>query len=452
MVELLGIPTMVFTREGFSQIVGNGFAGFGFPTEGPSITEFPLEMFMPDSDLTPIAENIDKIVYGLTKWEPNVKEKGVIHPGENVTVQGKDASEALVNVNNLFLRNMWRDGLPIVPPTEERIDWILTGTDLPRETAFGKVVPRGGIADVRSVAITLAMAGGRPEYMPVLIAALEALLDPAMAMGNWTTTTCSTYPVVIVNGPIGRQIRLSSGYGCLGPDPIFPAGGSIGHAIRLILMNLGGAIPGLGTMSLYGGANRYTNLVFAEDEVHSEWPPLSVDWGFSAGENAVTTYSVANTMNVCCVQYGDAEQGRKALEVCAQHFNYPGQYGRPGDGTTYDIGAPGVLLLPFPVANCLADNGWSKEEAKTYLWEQSTMNPGGYYKEGYGRAAVDQPITAKAENFIIAVCGGAQAMHAYWMSAGCCNVVPASQGITLPPNWDELLAQAEEDLGPMPAG
>jgi len=72
----MGIPTMLFTREGFTQVVGNAFAGLGFPAEGPTVHEFPIEMFLPGSDLTPIRENIDKIVYGLTKWQPKIKTKG----------------------------------------------------------------------------------------------------------------------------------------------------------------------------------------------------------------------------------------------------------------------------------------------------------------------------------------------------------------------------------------
>ncbi|MBM3302544.1 MAG: hypothetical protein FJY85_21655, partial [Deltaproteobacteria bacterium] len=131
-----GIPSMVVTRSGFSQVVGNAFAGIGFPAEGPSVHEFPMLMFVPGSDLTPINENIDKIVYGLTKWEPKIKEKGV-YPAKKVTVEGKDYAEALTNMNLLFLKNMWGDGLPILPATEERVSWILSGTDLPRDTVVG---------------------------------------------------------------------------------------------------------------------------------------------------------------------------------------------------------------------------------------------------------------------------------------------------------------------------
>ena len=110
------------------------------------------------------------------------------------------------------------------------------------------------------------MAGGRPEYLPVLVAAVDAFLDPDSGSEQLQAASGSAFPVVIVNGPIGPQIRLNSGFGCLGPDPQRPAGASIGRALRLMQQNVGGARPGVGTMANYGGL-RYTNVVFALDDV-----------------------------------------------------------------------------------------------------------------------------------------------------------------------------------------
>ena len=149
--------------------------------------------------------------------------------------------------------------------SEERVRWILSGSPLPRDHVIGKFPPRGGIASVEACAIALAMAGGRPEYLPVLIAAVSAFLDPAARADLLQATSGATFPCVVVNGPIAKQIRLNSGFGCLGPDPQHPAGASIGRALRQLQQNLGGAVPGVGTMAVWG-AMRYTNVVFAEDE------------------------------------------------------------------------------------------------------------------------------------------------------------------------------------------
>ena len=242
----------MITRKDFTIIVKQAFGGLGFPADAPTIVEFPMGMFMPGSDLSPINENIDKIVYGLTKWEPKIEARRAYTPPK-VMVQGKDYHEAILNMNLVFLRNGWGDGLPLLPATEERVKWLLTGTDLPPDTVVGTILPRGNIATRESLAVCLAMAGGRPEYLPVLIAAVEAFVDPLFYHERIQTTTNSNYPVVIVNGPIAKQLRLNSGYGCLGPDPNHPAGASIGRALRLLQLDVGGAIPRAGTMALYGG-------------------------------------------------------------------------------------------------------------------------------------------------------------------------------------------------------
>ena len=136
-------------------------------------------MFLPSSDLSPLRNNIDKVIYGLTKWQPERKQKKIEVP-ERITVEGKDYDEAMVRMNHLFLTNLWSDGLPLFPPTEARIKWILSGAALSSDTVIGKILPSGGIGTVETLAVNLAMTGGRPEYLPVLIAAIEAMLDPEL--------------------------------------------------------------------------------------------------------------------------------------------------------------------------------------------------------------------------------------------------------------------------------
>ncbi|MBI2908978.1 MAG: hypothetical protein HYX92_15150 [Chloroflexi bacterium] len=455
---------MVFTRKGFSQVVGNAFAGLGFAPEGPVTHEFPVEMFITGSDLTPIDENIDRIIYGLTEWAPKTKRKSAFRAAEKVVVQGRDQLEAVANMNRLFLRSMWGDGLPLVPPTEEQVSWILTGSALPRETLVGpgKILPRGGVCNAETLAVALAMAGGRPEYMPVLIAAMEAITDPLMLHQNFQPTTNSGYPAVIVNGPIAKQIRLNSGYGCLGPDPAHPAGATIGRAIRLLLMNVGGAIPGKGTMAIYGGPARYTNVVFAEDEegLPADWVPLSVERGFPRGTNAVTVLPVASTVNILnkggMASTADEELKTILLVSAANMSTLNGNY---FSGINYFEGSPGIMLLPRGVASDLSRLGWSKDKVRSFLWEESKL-PDSPALRGMMRGTLSgkqipeasvqypMPITAKPENIIVAVAGGAQSGHNYWMQVGV-TAHATSAAMELPANWEELIRKAEEALGPL---
>lgn len=432
---------MVITRKGFSQVVGNAYAGFGFPVEGPTVHEFPMEMFMPASDLTPIKENIDKVVYGLTKWQPKIVTKGAFTP-PMITVQGKDYPAAVDNMNNLFLKNMWSDGLPLVPPTEERVNWILTGTDLPHDTVISKVDPRGGIANVESIAVSLAMAGGRPEYLPVLVAVVEAITDSNWGLQKANTTTGGPYPAVIVNGSVAKQIRLNSGYGIMGPDPQHPADGSIGRALRLILQNIGGAIPGIGTMAIHGEM-RYTNAVFAEDEegLPEGWNPLSVDRGFARGSNVVTvmpaddivgifdtTVNTEATLNLCLSEYSDA-------------INHLGLAPRAKGTSMRGLVDFGMVLIGRGTAAGFARLGWSKEKIRTYLWDKSKP-----LWEG-------ARISFEPNSILIVVAGGEQAGHgSYIDTGGNSNYKSVSKAVRLPAKakWDALLNQAKTDLGPIP--
>ncbi len=449
----MGIPTFSVTRKGFEGVVSNAFAGLGFTADASQYV-FPLEMFLVDSDLTPLKENIDKIIYGLTKWESKIKGRGAYAP-PGVTIQGKDYAEAAINMNIMFLRNKWGDGLPLLPATEERVELMLRGTDLSRDTVVGAILPRGGIATIESLAVSLVMAGGRAEYMPILIAAIQAIIEPSWSHQSMNATTCSVFPAVIVNGPVARQIRLNSGYGLLGPSSEYPAGASIGRAIRLILQNIGGAIPGAGTMATYGGM-RYTNAVFAEDEngLPPGWKTLGIERGFPQGANIVTVLPVASATNVSL--------GVSDISTSQQLFRTVGFMRTPNTNAYVMPRGPdvssGVLLVGRGWAKELAKLGWSKEKLKEFLWENSKLPWSEAERSGLvKRITVDSrlpkgepaPLTKSPEDLMVVVAGGEQSGHAYWMQAGVANGL-GSKEIKLPAKWDELLEQAKNDLGPLP--
>lgn len=448
----------------------------GLPPEAAQYM-FPSEIFLPGSNLTPIEENIDKIVDGLTKWQPKIRNRGVVKPPK-ITVEGKDYEEVVANMNHLFLRNLWSDGLPMMPPTEKRVNWLLTGTDLSPDTLVGagKILPRGGIATVEMLAVCLAMAGGRPEYLPVLIAAVEAITDPLVEHQAWSSTTGACNPVVIVNGPVAKEIRLNSGYGCLGPSSEFPAGASIGRAIRLLLMNLGGAIPGKGTMSLYGGPARYNGLVFAEDEdgLPPDWEPLNVEQGFSRGTNSVYVHAADLTGQIWEGKAITEEGALRTLKGCARvmvgtaHPPYWIQF-------RHFAGAPGYLLIGSSIAQALSKLGWSKKKVKAFLWENTRIPETEQISlfespkipeskplrelvewmikfEGAAREYVQWPlpIARTPDNIKIVVAGGQQGGHCYWIRADQRGVSSKAQ-IKLPANWGQLIEKASNDLGPLPA-
>ena len=449
---MMGIPTVTIARESFAPVVATAFLGMKFPAEAP-VAVYPVRMFLSGGDLTPLEQNIDLLINGLTKWKPKkIKEKTVITP-QKIRVEGKDYEEAAANVNKLFLRNMWSDGLPIIPPTQERVDWILTGTDLPPDKVVTKILPRGGIVTIETIAANLAMAGGRPEYLPVLMAALEAISTPQVGQHKMSSSTNSVYLAVVVNGPMTKQIRLGSGYGCLGPDPVHPAGASIGRAIRFLLQDAGGAIPGIGTMAIFGTPARYTNAVFAEDEdgLPADWESLHVEQGFAKGSNAVTTLFVNSATNMGGGYTGDRESGLDSLNQVAAEIGIPnGSYWVSWRNDPE--AAAGILLMARGTAQGLSKLGWSKDAVKTFLWEHSKVLTSEMNQVVRAYATQDpMPISASPKGIKIVVAGGLQSGHLMWLQVGCSAQKPPGAEIRLPANWDELLKQAEEDLGPLPA-
>ncbi len=184
-----------------------------------------------------------------------------------------------------FLEKEWSDGFPVVTPTEERIARMLTGTDRDHDDVIGPIPPAMEVATVRSVAVHALMAGCRPEYLPVVIAATELMLRGEFNVNGVQGTMHGVAPMMIVNGPYAADIGIHGGNGCLGPG--FRANATIGRAIRLILMNLGAGIPGVSSMTIFGMPSRFTYCLTENMEDHP-WESLSVSKGYSGDENVIT--------------------------------------------------------------------------------------------------------------------------------------------------------------------
>jgi len=181
----------------------------------------------------------------------------------------------------------WTDGLPVTPPTDERVIAMLKGTTRRPDEVVGKIPPFLAECTVEKVAINAVMAGCKPEYMPVLLAALEAALEPLFTLHGVLATTYFSSPVIIVNGPVAKRIGMNSGINALGQGN--RANATIGRALNLIVLNVGGGRPGEADRSTLGAPSKYT-LCFAEDESDPEWEPLSVARGLPRGVSAVTLF------------------------------------------------------------------------------------------------------------------------------------------------------------------
>jgi hypothetical protein len=437
----------------------NAVAGLGLAPDAAMVT-FPIEMFLPGSDIGPVEARKQEFYDGLTRWRSPLAGAGAGEP-PMLRVEGTSVEDTFARANHLMLANRWGDGLPLWPPTRERVDWILRGTAEARGRKLGTFPPRGGVTTVESCAIALAMAGGRPEYLPVLVAAVEAFLDPESGSETLQAASGSAFPVVIVNGPIGARIRLNAGFGCLGPDPQRPAGASIGRALRLLQQNLGGALPGIGTMANYGGL-RHTNVVFAEDEASlpAGWSPHGTErHGFPSGTSSISlafANGAANIRRRGAKKETPEEDALQGMHRMADFMRVPNMAGLAG----YEHGTPGILMIPGVVAQTMVGLGWTKASIREFLWEHSRI-PAEALRRAGGPAWIEidtskvvreslvldpWPITAQPENFVIVVAGGGHPTNSYWLQGYSPGVV--GRRIELPAAFESLLAEAERDLGP----
>lgn len=256
----------------------------------------------------------------------------------------------------------WGDGLPVVPPTEERVASAIAASGLPGSQVIAVLPPRNGAATVHKIAVNAVLAGCQPEVMPILIAAVTAMGDPAL---NATGIQTTTNPVTIagfISGPAGGRLGFNAGWNCLGQGN--RANATVGRAIRLILVNIAGGIPGEADRATMGQPGKYT-FFFAENEADAPWPPFRVREGFDAAASTVTMFGAAGTLNLL----EPTDSAEDLLRVIATAMRFPAS-----NDYMYN-GEPWLILSPEH-AWVLARGGHaSPATVQEYLWEQTRMRP-----------------------------------------------------------------------------
>jgi hypothetical protein len=245
----------------------------------------------------------------------------------------------------------WTDGLPIIPATPEAVQQFIAASGHPGAEVIGIIPPRKGQATVEVLAVNAVMAGCRPEYMPVIIAALEGLTDKGFPLEFMQVTTNPMTPFLLINGPIRQHLDINFGTGCLGPG--WRANATIGRAIRFILQNVGGALPGVYSKSSFASPLRYS-YICGENEEENPWFPFHVDRGFDRHDSTVTVFKASNYCNI------SGGEGVGADEILRQiASNMPPMYGG-GDGA--------LLLLGVNHARSLHEAGLTKRNLQEQLW------------------------------------------------------------------------------------
>lgn len=310
-------------------------------------------------------------------------------------------------VQDLIEARQWGDGLPVTPPTPEAVAAMLRGTTRDPQERLGKVPPRWGVATVETVAINAVMAGCRPEYLPVVLAGVEAMLAEEFNLYGLQATTHPIAPLLLVNGPVRKQIGLHSGAGAFGPG--FRPNATIGRALRLVLLNIGGARPGVLDRATQGSPAKYSYCV-AENEEESPWEPYHVSLGFDPEQSVVTVLGGEPPHNV---NNHECTTGQGILKSVAGTAADPGS-----NNMLYWAGEVMVLFGPEH-AYTVARDGYSRRDVQRFVFEHARLPLDTWDAEhvdklmarrtpGRLEASKDGKLTAvkRASDILVGVVGG----------------------------------------------
>ena len=249
------------------------------------------------------------------------------------------------------------DGLPVVPPSRARVDAMLAATRRGRGELVAEVPPNFGRATVEKLAVNAVMAGCRPEYFPVVLAAVEAACDPVFNLHGQSGTTNAASPLIIVNGPVRQRLGVNCAAGVFGPG--YRANATIGRALRLVMINLGGTRAGGIAMSTMGHPGRYTYCIGEHEEV-SPWEPLHVERGFTAADSTVTLLSGESPFMV-----NDHLSRSAAQLVASLGWSAAGVWNHK----SFPLYGHTLFVIGPEHARTIGDERWSKHDVRQFLYE-----------------------------------------------------------------------------------
>ena len=270
-----------------------------------------------------------------------------------------EVPDDIESMHRFFVEQKMSDGLPVIPPTAERIERMLVKSASKRDEVIACIAPAYGEATVARIAANAVMAGCMPQCINILIAAVRAIASPEFNLQGIQATTNPAAVWLVVNGPVAVALEVNSGANCLGQ------GGSVnvtlGRALRLIMQNIGGAFPGEMDRATHGQPGKIA-MCCAENEAASPWGALSVERGLPAGASAVTVVGFSGTLNMNIHSKNASEILRSIADAMAH-----------GPSNDYWCGGEPWIVISPEHAQILAQSGFSKSDVKHRLWETSKM-------------------------------------------------------------------------------
>ena len=458
--EKAGIPTASLVCEGFIGQAKNACAGLGMPL-------LPIAMVPGHPDVQSDAEleenfvntTFEQIIVALTR--PTETQQAAVEPGHDQVAFDGSFDE----VNRYFYENQWSDGLPIVPPTRERIEAFLAFTERPGDEVIGTMLPDSRAATVWNVAVNGVMAGCRPEYMPILVALAEAMVDPKYGVEH-SGNTPGAETQIVINGPLVKELGFNYEQGAL-RDGV-QANTSIGRFWRLYLRNVAGFLLHQSDKGTFGGTWR---VVMAENEdtlAEIDWPTLAASNGLPDARNAVTIARYTGSHVIVSVVGKNAEECIPYLADAL--VKYTGWELIFTIGLALGTYRPLLVLSPI-IARTIAKSGIGKPALQQLLFDRARMQaslfekyisgwtnivPG--HRTLYDMVALGKapkmfgvsrdparlvPIVLRPEDIMIAVSGDPWRTNCYMMAHNGMLGFPTTKGIALPTEWRSKLRRAQ---------
>ena len=305
----------------------------------------------------------------------------------------------------------WGDGLPLIPPTEERVRAYVVASGRFPEERLADLPPRNGRCTVEKVAVNAVLAGAPAAAMPLLCSAVTAMCDPDFNLFALNTTTSCVVPGVFVNGPIRHELAIPYDTGCFGgvagPAP------AIGRALRLLMRNVGGQVVGVSSKSVFGQPGRVTGIVVGEWEERSPWAPLSVRRGLPVGQDAVTVHGCTGTMDIADIA---ADDGRDLLEIIGKSLAFCGTNAFIGS----HHGAEIMVCLAPPWAELIATAYPNIEDVQERLYANAALPADWWPARHRVKAETDRRVgpdglmhlVEDPEHMLVMVNGGLGNLHA----------------------------------------
>ncbi|MFC1494880.1 hypothetical protein ACFL6W_06350, partial [Thermodesulfobacteriota bacterium] len=415
-----------------------------------SLVVVPLEALPHPSEIEELnfSKFADDVIHALTET-PSIKSEDPI--AGDLSFSGPTYARAMRSMEKHFLHHGWGDGLPLIPPTPEAVDEMLEGTELKPDFSIGLVEPGGGEATIEKIAINAVMAGCLPQHLPVVIAAVETIIDPAFDLREVQCTSCNMSPLLIVSGQnIIEDLNINNSFSTLGPG--WRANSTIGRAIRLIMINLGHAWPGINDMKTLGSPFKFIPLL-AENEAayKGAWEPLRVAEGYSIDQPTVSVMP-AMSWQPDIVQ-PEPPTVKRIIEYISKQAKVK------HDRLIGNWGMDNLVLLCASTFDCIRREGYSRIEFQEALLDAIKI-PVQEFLNGmdvneltfFGRLPEDLinkcksdpdvliQLLAGPENIKICVSGGAGPFGITYTSTfgyGAAHFV--TKPVILPANWEEIL-------------